>query len=201
MNKHQDLPNDFYIIEKILKCRKNKKINNTEFLIKWRGYPSSQNTWEPKINLLNCKGLLNTFLKKNKKSISNEPENQELKASSEKIKKKLIEIIPIDVEKNENDDINKKRKNPFIQEEKSNIFEKKFEILDERGSCKNGDIPLKIVNYWIKNDVEFFFMVEWERRKNGFKPLNEIISSLELKYFDSFIIIDFYEDQIKKNYK
>ena len=31
------------------------------FLVKWRGYPSEQNTWEPRKNLINCDTKLEKF--------------------------------------------------------------------------------------------------------------------------------------------
>ena len=39
----------YYEVEKIVKARKRK--GKREFLIKWKGYPESQNTWEPESNL------------------------------------------------------------------------------------------------------------------------------------------------------
>ena len=32
--------------------------NGTEYLVKWLGYPDSENTWEPDTNLTNCRQLL-----------------------------------------------------------------------------------------------------------------------------------------------
>ncbi|CAE7205183.1 hypothetical protein HRS9139_10399 [Pyrenophora teres f. teres] len=32
--------------------------NGTEYLVKWLGYPNSENTWEPDTNLTNCRQLL-----------------------------------------------------------------------------------------------------------------------------------------------
>ena len=37
--------NDTYQVEKIVKCRKRR--NKKEYFIKWQGYDSSENTWEP----------------------------------------------------------------------------------------------------------------------------------------------------------
>ena len=51
--------NDEYEIEKILKAR--GSIKKREYLIKWKGYPNSENTWEPIKNLENCSGLLRRF--------------------------------------------------------------------------------------------------------------------------------------------
>lgn len=37
------------------------------FKVKWKGYSSKDNTWEPKKNLSNCKDLLEAYEKKAKK--------------------------------------------------------------------------------------------------------------------------------------
>ncbi|VDI75598.1 Hypothetical predicted protein [Mytilus galloprovincialis] len=42
---------DIYDVERILKCRKRGNIK--QYLIKWQGYSSSQNTWEPSNNIPN----------------------------------------------------------------------------------------------------------------------------------------------------
>jgi len=45
-----------YEVEKILRTRKGKK--EKEYLIKWKNYPNSENTWEPESNLTNCFDLM-----------------------------------------------------------------------------------------------------------------------------------------------
>ncbi|EAR90777.2 chromodomain protein (macronuclear) [Tetrahymena thermophila SB210] len=48
--------NENYIVEKIIKKRiKNKKC---EYYVKWQGYPSNKNTWEPLSNLENVKDMI-----------------------------------------------------------------------------------------------------------------------------------------------
>jgi hypothetical protein len=36
-----------------------------EWLVKWKGYPESENTWEPEANLQNCQQLLRKYRKQN----------------------------------------------------------------------------------------------------------------------------------------
>lgn len=33
-----------------------------EFLLKWKGYPSSENSWEPPANLDGCVDMMNTYI-------------------------------------------------------------------------------------------------------------------------------------------
>ena len=37
-----------------------KNLGKTEYLIKWKGYPEQENTWEPADNL-QCFGMINEF--------------------------------------------------------------------------------------------------------------------------------------------
>lgn len=50
-----------FVVEKIVSRRYNSKLKRYEYLLKWEGYPSEQNTWEPMENLETCKHLLKDF--------------------------------------------------------------------------------------------------------------------------------------------
>ena len=53
-----------FVVEKILKKRKNK--NRIEYLVKWKGYSSDQNTWEPRTKLIkDVPDLIKEFDKNN----------------------------------------------------------------------------------------------------------------------------------------
>ena len=48
-----------YEVEKILD---NRSVNGLQqYLVKWKGYDDSENTWEPKTNLKNCWALLKYY--------------------------------------------------------------------------------------------------------------------------------------------
>jgi hypothetical protein len=49
-------------VEKVLEV-KFKKQGKREFLIRWKGFPSSADTWEPEENL-NCTDLINKLMAK-----------------------------------------------------------------------------------------------------------------------------------------
>ncbi|KAL8451264.1 hypothetical protein Emag_002821 [Eimeria magna] len=51
--------NPVYEVEHILYSRGSGR--GKEFLVKWKGYPDNQATWEPLSNLTNCKDLLRAF--------------------------------------------------------------------------------------------------------------------------------------------
>ena len=46
-------------VDEILDCR--KRYNKTEYLVSWKGFNSSHNSWEPLLNLENSQKLLDDF--------------------------------------------------------------------------------------------------------------------------------------------
>jgi len=52
---------DIFFVQNVIKSRKNKK-GETEYLIKWLGYPEKFNTWEPAKNII--KDLQNKNIEK-----------------------------------------------------------------------------------------------------------------------------------------
>jgi len=82
-------PEEEYTVEKIL----DKRIRGgkTEYLIKWEGYPDSENTWEPDDNL-DCPDLINAFEEKTKAKKEEKKRKKEAESSgSGKKKQKLVE--------------------------------------------------------------------------------------------------------------
>jgi len=82
-------PEEEYTVEKIL----DKRIRGgkTEYLIKWEGYPDSENTWEPEDNL-DCPDLISGFEEKTKQKKEEKKRKKEAEASgSGKKKQKLVE--------------------------------------------------------------------------------------------------------------
>lgn len=58
-----------YIVEKVLDRREWQ--GKLQYLLKWKGYPASENTWEPEENL-HCPDLIGQFLKKQKQKAKSE---------------------------------------------------------------------------------------------------------------------------------
>ncbi|RYO97226.1 hypothetical protein DL765_011274 [Monosporascus sp. GIB2] len=54
---------DEYEVEKITNSRLNKGKGTIEYLVKWQGYPASQNTWEPAKNLESCPTMVARYNK------------------------------------------------------------------------------------------------------------------------------------------
>ncbi|XP_058524401.1 chromodomain Y-like protein isoform X2 [Ochotona princeps] len=51
---------DHRIVERIVDKRKNKK-GKTEYLVRWKGYDSEDDTWEPEQHLVNCEEYIHDF--------------------------------------------------------------------------------------------------------------------------------------------
>lgn len=45
-------------VEDIVDTQIDNASSETLYLVKWKGYPSKENTWEPKENLGNCKSAI-----------------------------------------------------------------------------------------------------------------------------------------------
>ena len=57
--QHESYEETEFEVERIVNHR--KILGNTELLIKWKGYPESENTWEPEAHLDNCQRMLHDY--------------------------------------------------------------------------------------------------------------------------------------------
>jgi len=73
-----EVPDD-YIVEKVVDKRYVK--GKTQYLLKWKGYPHSENTWEPMENL-DCEELIKTFEDQRQKAKAEARERGNTSASS-----------------------------------------------------------------------------------------------------------------------
>ncbi|KAH7732296.1 dnaJ subfamily B member 4 [Aphelenchoides avenae] len=65
-NGEEEVEPQQYEVEQILKSRLVK--GKTEYLVHWKGFPSSEDTWEPEANLgASCEGLINALKNSEKK--------------------------------------------------------------------------------------------------------------------------------------
>ncbi len=55
-------------MENIVDDRVDASTKKHMFLVKWKGYPSQQNTWEPRKHLESCGSVLKAYEKKRKEA-------------------------------------------------------------------------------------------------------------------------------------
>ena len=51
-----------------------------------------------------------------------------------------------------------------------------------------------------KINKKIIFMVEWKTKKYGFKPIDCELSSIEIKKYDPYILLEYYEDRLNWDY-
>ena len=122
--------NNYYEVEKIMDRRivKGKK----EYLIKWKGYPENQSTWEPNSHLTYIQELVKKFNEEyNNKGNGND--NNKIKSNNKKKEKK--EMINLE-EKNIKNIKNKEKEK---EDEKEKEKEKEEEKYKEKEKEKNKD--------------------------------------------------------------
>lgn len=77
-----------FTVERIL----DKRIRNSkvEYLIKWEGYPDTENTWEPQENL-DCPDIISAYEEKSQKKKEEKKRKKEAESSGGKKKQKVVE--------------------------------------------------------------------------------------------------------------
>jgi len=77
-----------FTVERILDKRvRNSKV---EYLIKWEGYPDTENTWEPQENL-DCPDIISAYEERAEKKKEEKKRKKEAESSGGKKKQKVVE--------------------------------------------------------------------------------------------------------------
>ena len=196
-NKRRHPPT--YLVEDIL--AKEKIQGKWKFLVKWKGFPKEEATWEPIKNLETVKVMVKNFELK-----------QKLKSNKEKNRNKLKEIT----EEAEKLKAHKKSDNSFfnnIDVGSNNVSENENNMMgnsqmlfknnpnlvvdtEREGDFRLGDKPKNIV-FAKKTKNGILFAVEWETRKNGINPEISFYDNSQMKNYAPQILIDFYEGHLK----
>lgn len=133
-----DVPPKDYVVEKIL----DKKIDTkgrSKYLVKWEGYPSSSNTWEPLENLVDCDSALEKYEVRRVGIVSNRVANMQdkgVKQTKTSQLKQVGEIHGLTIINNENYFL------VSLEGEQRHFI---------RASLANKLFPGKVIDFYVKN--------------------------------------------------
>lgn len=207
-----------FVVEAILDKR--KKGGKVEYLIKWKGYPREESTWEPQENL-NCPELLKEFeknptaaagSKRKAKPVEEELSGPESVSSSESEEepRKTRSLKKFKIEKPKE----KKKEEPpkksvlysrksaanASESEKNDEADEETELRrmedDGKGHFLFGDTPDKI-NGVKQIDDRLELEIGWKKRKNGVTPLPTSFTSMEIRRYDKDFLLDYYESRLR----
>ncbi|XP_058815502.1 chromobox protein homolog 3-like [Topomyia yanbarensis] len=185
-----------YVVEKIVDRRERK--GKIEYFLKWKGYDSSANTWEPKENL-ECPELIKAFedsRTENKKEAPKEKEKTKEKKKPSKpstgsgTSKKKVDS---DGENEASDDDDKddtastksnKSKTAVAPDNDASASD------DGMNGFEKGYTPEKILGATEANS-ELLFLIQWKDKDKA-----QLVSSKEARKHCPQLVIDFYEERL-----
>lgn len=155
----------FYEVEKILGKKFNKK-GKPIYLVKWKGYGPSENTWEPLENLETVQDLVDEYEKTHKDT-----------------KKAITKASPKPSSKG---DVSDKKKNGKASAGSFANGDEPAKILEFSLTSDHKKPSLK----------EAMFKVDWKKRSNGEAPEPSNYSAQDLRKLAPNVLLDFYEERI-----
>lgn len=196
-NSDSESSEEEYVVEKIVDRRERK--GKIEYLLKWKGYDSSANTWEPKENL-ECPELIKAFedtrVDAKKEAAAKEKEKQKDKKKSSKpsttssssgsSKKKVDSDGDNDASDDDKDDnaSNKSGKSKTAAADDAAASD------DGMNGFEKGYVPEKILGATEANN-ELLFLIQWKDKDKA-----QLVSSKEARKHCPQLVIDFYEDRL-----
>ncbi|XP_063700339.1 heterochromatin protein 1-like [Culicoides brevitarsis] len=175
-----------YVVEKIVNRRVNK--GKVEYLLKWKGYDESQNTWEPKENL-ECPELIKEFEDKRKSGKEKEKEKEK---DSKPTKRKTDEALGTSDDEKEAKKQKSNNKNSVGSKNKENNTKDKSdeEIEEGKTGFDMGYVPEKIIGA-TDQDGKLLFLVQWKGKNKA-----QLVESKIARKHCPDLVIDFYEARL-----
>ena len=189
---------EFYEVEKIvdMRIRSGKKY----FYIKWVGYSSKDNTWEPTEHLFNVAYMVEEFEAKRKAKMQNKPkqgstaDTKSLNGPDRKRDLKSKDKDSVDF-----DDLNESRSLAHTHDSKANLTSA---LLVNGEQNREGDFtndqPEKILGVVEQvSHKEFKMKVQWKKdARSGKRPKCSVHTNTVLKQICPDLLFDFYEGNI-----
>lgn len=192
-----DSSEEEYVVEKIVDRRDRK--GKIEYLLKWKGYDSSANTWEPKENL-ECPELIKAYedtrVPTVKKEVPKEKTKEKEKKKSSKpsgtgsssgSSKKKADSEGDDGSDDDKDDTASTKSN----KSKTAAADNDAAASDDgMNGFEKGYQPEKILGATEANN-ELLFLIQWKDKDKA-----QLVSSKEARKHCPQLVIDFYEERL-----
>lgn len=181
-----------YVVEKVVDRRERK--GKVEYFLKWKGYDSSANTWEPRENL-ECPELIKAFedarAAARKESSSKEKEKEKEKKkpgkpSSTSSSKRKADSDGDDASDDDKDDAASTKSN----KSKNAVDNDAAASDDGMNGFERGYVPEKILGATEANN-ELLFLIQWKDKDKA-----QLVSSKEARKHCPQLVIDFYEERL-----
>lgn len=183
-----------YVVEKVVDRRERK--GKVEYFLKWKGYDSSANTWEPRENL-ECPELIKAFedaraekMKKESGSKEKEKEKEKKKPgkpSSTSSSKRKADSDGDDGSDDDKDDSASTKSN----KSKTAAADNDAAASDDgMNGFERGYVPEKILGATEANS-ELLFLIQWKDKDKA-----QLVSSKEARKHCPQLVIDFYEERL-----
>lgn len=187
-----DSSEEEYVVEKIVDRREKK--GKIEYLLKWKGYDSSANTWEPKENL-ECPELIKAF-----EDTRTVPKKEQPPKEKEKKKSKPSSTTGSGSSKRKDsdaendgsdDDDNASTKSNKSKSTTTAAADNDATASDDgMNGFEKGYAPEKILGATEANN-ELLFLIQWKDKDKA-----QLVSSKEARKHCPQLVIDFYEERL-----
>lgn len=196
---------DEYSVEAIRSKRKNKETGVDEYLIKWVGYPESDNTWEPLENL-KCPDLIAKFNEQeaNKKRRKKAERTASSSASTQAKKRPRRDAASNASTQGSEDTTNDDANSLFLEDDDDDIessTRKTSQSSRNNQQSTNDQVALKgfqrglpieeIISAGVGDDNTLYFFVKWQGRTEI-----DMVEVEELEKNGSYELCRWYRDRL-----
>jgi len=169
-------PEEEYSVEKVL----DKRIRNgkVEYLLKWKGYGDTDNTWEPEENL-DCPDLISEFedMRKKKEAEKKDSESRKRKAPTGSSTPPTGTSLPSEPVSGGGEEKKQRTKKKHVEEEKSRGFDRGLD-------------PERIIGA-TDSSGELMFLMKWKGTDEA-----DLVPARQANNRCPQIVIQFYEERL-----
>lgn len=186
-----NLDEEEFVVEKIVDMRTTRR-GKVQYYLKWKGYPSSENTWEPAENL-ECPELIAAFMSERKEKQKGSSSSSMNKSNE---KSNVRKRSHSNTSKNSREENHQSKTNSSTTNTNTNDSgqPKRARIELEQTGYGRGLTPEALMGATDIYDGELMFLVQW---KGVSKP--ELVPSRIVNIQSPQLVIKFYEERLTWN--